>query len=113
MMGKLGFVFGEWILRALRDVRELHEGQAALTTRVSSVEESLRASHVNEFIRRIIFIEERIGFGGGGDCRVRLNQCTAGLQDLRDCMRTQEWYHDLSDRELFIGALADYCDCSE
>ena len=50
---------------ALRDVRELHEGHDALTTRVASVEESLGASHVNEFMRRIILKEERIGFGGG------------------------------------------------
>ena len=42
---------------------ELHDGQVALTMRVASVEESLRASHVNEFMRRIVFIEERIAWG--------------------------------------------------
>ena len=36
---------------ALHDVIELHEGQDALTTRLASVEESLRASHINELMR--------------------------------------------------------------
>ena len=56
-------------------------------------------------MRRVIFTEERIGFGGGviteniRECQMHLNQCTAGLEDLRDCMRTQDWYHDLSDQQ--------------
>ena len=92
-------------VEALRDIRELHDGQVALTTRVASVEESLRASHVSEFTRRIVFIEERIGFGGGvvteniRECQVRLKQFAAGLEDLRDRMRNQDWYHDLSDQQ--------------
>ena len=92
-------------VEALRDVRELREGHEALSTRVNSVEECVNVHHVREFTQRIILIEERIGVSGGvigetlRECQERLNQCTAGLMDLDNRMRTQDWYHDLSEQE--------------
>ena len=41
---------------ALHDMRELREGQEALATRVSSVEECITVHHVHEFMHRIITI---------------------------------------------------------
>ena len=61
--------------------------------------------HVREYMRRIILIESRIGNSGGvigetlRQCQVRLGQYAAGLTDLRERMRTQDWYHDLSEQE--------------
>ena len=75
-------------VEALQDMRELHEGHEALSTRVRSVEECINLHRVREFVRRIIVIEERIGVSGGvicetlRECKVRLDQCTAGLADL-------------------------------
>ena len=61
--------------------------------------------HVREYMRRIILIEQRIGVCGGvigetlREYKVRLDQCTAGLADLDNRARNQEWYHDVSERE--------------
>ena len=91
-------------VEALRDMRELREGHDALSTRVSSVEECVHLHHVQEFMHRVILIEERIGVSGGvigetlRECQVRLDQCTAGL-NLDNRMRTQDWYHCLSEHE--------------
>ena len=71
-------------VEALRDMRELREGQKALSTRVRSV----TMHHVREFTHRIITIEERIGVSGGvlgetlRECQMRLDQCTAGIANL-------------------------------
>ena len=88
-----------------RDLIGLHEGQQVLATRISQVEECISAHHVLEFMRRIMQTESRIGNIGGiiGDtlrhCLMRLDQCTADLEDLRDRVREQEWYHGLSEQE--------------
>ena len=56
-------------------------------------------------MRRIILIVQRIGVSGGvigetlSECKVRSDQCTAGLANLNNRMRNQEWYHDVSERE--------------
>ena len=33
------------------------------------------------------------------ECHIRLNQCTSDLARLENRMRTQDWYHDLSEQE--------------
>ena len=79
-------------ISVIRNVRELHEGQDALTTST-------------EFMHRITSIEERIGLGGGvitenvRECKVRLDRRTAGIERLHQRVRTQDWYHDLSEQE--------------
>ena len=84
-------------------LRELREGQEALSTRVSSVEESVH--HVREYMRRIILIEQRVGVNGGvidetlRECKIRLDQCTAGLAYLNNRMRVQEQHHEVSEHE--------------
>ena len=89
----------------LQDARRLREGQEAVSTRISDIEECVTVHHVHEYMRRIILIELRIGNSGGviGDtlrqCQVKLDQCTTSLNDLRERMRTQDWYHDLSEQE--------------
>ena len=75
-------------MEGLRDLRGLREGQQVLATRISEVEECISVHHVREFMRRIMQIESRIGSTGGviGDtlrhCLIRLDQCTASLDDL-------------------------------
>ena len=92
-------------VEALRDMRELREGHDALSTRLSSVEECVNLHHVQEFMHRSILIEARTGVSAGvigenfRECQVRLDQCTAGLMDLDNRMRTQDWYHDLFEHE--------------
>ena len=46
-------------VEALRDMRDLHEGHDALSTRVSSVEERVTLHHVQEFMHRTILIEQK------------------------------------------------------
>ena len=90
----------------LHDARGLREGQEALSTSISEIEECITVHHVCEYMRRIILIESRIGDNGGGvigetlrQCQVRLDQCAAGLTDLRERMRTQDCYHDVTEQE--------------
>ena len=81
----------------------LHEGQRALSTRISEVEECISVHHIREFVHRLMQLESRMGNTGGiiGDtlrhCLMKLNQCTADLEDLRARMREEDWYHDLSE----------------
>ena len=92
-------------IEGLGDVNGLCEGQQVLATRISEVGERISVQHVREFMRRILHIESRVGSTGGviGDtirhCLIRLRQHAADLDDLRERMRTQEWYHDLSEQE--------------
>ena len=92
-------------VEGLHDVRGLREGQEASSTRISEVEECITVHHVREYMCHIILIESRIGNSGGvigetlRQCQVRLDQYAAGLTDLRERMRTQDWYHDLSEQE--------------
>ena len=102
-----------WTIRAnpetlrtrLGDTEDLREGPEALCTRIREVEECITVHHVHEYMRRIILIESRIGGSDGlrseilRQCQVRFEQCAADLTDLRDRMRTQNWYHDLSEQE--------------
>ena len=91
-------------VEGLHDARGLREGQEALSTRISEIEECITVHHVREYMRRIILIE-RIGNSGGvigetlRQCQVRLDQYAASLTDLRERMRTQDWYHDLPEQE--------------
>ena len=81
---------------ALQDVRGLREGQEALSTRISDIEECITVHNVCEYVRHIILIESHIGNSGGviGEtlrhCQVRLDQYAARLTDLRERMRTQD-----------------------
>ena len=89
----------------LCDAQGLREGQHMLATRLNEVEECISVHNVREFTRRIMRIESRIGSTGGviGEtvrtCFMRLDSQAADLEDLRERMRTQEWYHDLSEQE--------------
>ena len=55
-------------------------------------------------MRRIMRLEAQIGGNNGGvigetvrNCLARLDGQAADLEDLRARLRTQEWYHDLSE----------------
>ena len=55
-----------------------------------------------------------MGFGGGVVTEnISLNQFAAGFEDLRDRMRTQDWYHDLAEQQSSdeIHEMADGCPC--
>ena len=89
----------------LRDMYGLREGQQMLATRMNEVEECISVHSVREFMGCIMLIESRIGGTGGvigeaiRNCFMTLDSQAADLEDLRDRMRTQEWYHDLSEQE--------------
>ena len=93
-------------LVALRGVRELRAKATKLYRLGSAVfKKRITVHRVQECMRRVILKEERIGVSGGviGEDSPRmpgqsLDQCTAGLADLDNRMRNQEWYHDVSER---------------
>ena len=89
----------------LRDAQGLREGQRALSTRLAEVEECISVQNVREFMHRIMRLEAQIGGNHGGvvgetirSCLTRLDGQAVELEDLRRRLRTQEWYHDLSEQ---------------
>ena len=62
----------------------LRQGQQVLATRMSEVEECISVQMYSDTIRH---------------CLMRLDQHATDLEDLRERMRTHEWYHDLSEQE--------------
>ena len=64
-----------------RELVGLREGQQALATRISEVEQCISVHHVREFMRRLIQLESRIGNIGGilwdtlRHCLMKLEQC--------------------------------------
>ena len=91
-------------IEAGTDVRGLREGQDNPQNRIRRFEESVNLHHVNESLNRIIRLEASVGHGHLSEslreCEVTANQCEAGLADLENRMRTQDWYHDLSDKRV-------------
>ena len=83
----------------------LREGQETLSARVRDIEECITVHHVREYMRHVILIESRMGATGGviGDTLrqrlVMLDQHAANISLLRERMRTQDWYRDLSEQE--------------
>ena len=79
-----------------RDMAGLSEGQRALATRLSEVEECISVHHVREFMRRLMQLESRMGNSGGiisdtlRHCLMKVDQCAADLNDLRVRMREQD-----------------------
>ena len=90
-------------VEALRDVSGLREGQDSLSNRIGRFQESVNLNHVSESLRWIIRLEESDGHGQVAlslrECHVRVNHCEASLHDLENRMRTQDWFHDLSEQE--------------
>ena len=92
-------------IQSPHEERGARERQAALASRISEVEECINVHYVREYVRRIMIIEERIGPTGGvigetlRQCMVRLDQNADDLKDLRERMRAQVWYHNLSEQE--------------
>ena len=89
----------------LRDAQGIREGQRVLSTRLAEVEECISVQNVREFMRRIMRLEAQIGGNHGGvmgetvrSCLARLDGQAVELEDFRARLRTQEWYHDLSEQ---------------
>ena len=90
-------------IEAGTDMRGLHKGQDKLSNRTRRFEESVNLHHVNESLNRVIRLEASVGRGHVGESlrqrQERVSQCEAGLTDLENRMRTQDWWHDLSEQE--------------
>ena len=94
----------------LREVEGLHDARDFVKDKRHYLPGSAKLKnaslhHFREYMHRIILIESRVGNSGGvigetlRQCQVRLDQYAAGLTDLRERMRTQDRYHDLSEQE--------------
>ena len=85
------------------DACGLREGQDTLSNRIRRFEESVSLRQVDDSLNRIARLETSVGHGRIGeslrDCRVRMSQLETGLACLENRMRTQDWYHDLSEQE--------------
>ena len=90
-------------IEADTDARGLRNGQDSLSTRIRRFEEIISVHQVNDSWNRIVRLEASVGHGQVGeslrDCRVRVNQLEAGRTNLENRVRTQDWYHDLSEQE--------------
>ena len=89
-----------YVMNELRSVQFVCE---QLRARVDGIEDGADMSDLRESQDNLSTrIRRKRGHVGGeslGACRVRLNRCPAGLARLEDRMRTQDWYHDLSEQE--------------
>ena len=90
----------------LRDAQGLREGQRALTARLTEVEACSSIQTLREFRRRIMRLEAQVGGNHGGvlgeairACHLRLDNPNAIMDDFHARIRTQDWYHDLSEQE--------------
>ena len=90
----------------LRDAQGLREGQRALTARLTEVEECNSIQTLHEFMRRIMRLEAQVGGNHGGvlgeairACHLRLDNHNVMMDDFHARIRTQDWYHDLSEQE--------------
>ena len=90
----------------LRDAQGLREGQRALTARLAEMEECTSVQTLREFVNRIPRLEALVcGIHGGiiGEairaCNVSLDNHKATMDDFYARIRTQAWYHDLSEQE--------------
>ena len=85
------------------DARESCEGQSNLSARIRRFEETINLHQAHDSLNRIARLETSVGQGRIGEslrnCRVRMNQLEAGLTELEQRIRTQDWYHDLSEQE--------------
>ena len=90
----------------LRDAQGLREGQRALTARLTEMEECASVQTLREFMTKILRLETLVCGEHGGiigeamrACNVRLDNHKATMDDFYARIRTQEWYHDLSEQE--------------
>ena len=85
-------------LPILRDAQGLREGQRALTARLTEVEECTSVQTLREFMRRAMRLEAQVG-GNHRACHLRLDNQNAMMDEFHARIRTQDWYHDLSEQE--------------
>ena len=90
----------------LRDAQGLREGQRALTARLTEMEECTSVQTLREFMTKILRLETLVCGDHGGiigeairACNMRLDNHKATMDDFYARIRTQEWYHDLSEQE--------------
>ena len=90
----------------LRDAQGPREGQRALTARLTEIEECTSVQTLREFMHRILRLEALVCGNHGGTigeairaCDMRLDNHKATIDDFYARIRTQEWYHDLSEQE--------------
>ena len=92
--------------RVGQNAQGLREGQRALTARLTEVEECTSVQTLCEFMHRIMRLEALVGGSHGGilgeairACNLRIDNHNAMMDDLHARIRTQDWYHDLSEQE--------------
>ena len=90
----------------LRNAQGLREGQRALTARLTEMEECTSIQTLREFMNRIMRLEALVCGDHGGvigeairACNRRLDNHKATMDDFHARIRTQGWYHDLSEQE--------------
>ena len=90
----------------LRDAQGIREDHQALVTRLTEVEECASVHTLREFMSEILRLESMVSGEHGGvvgeairACNRRLDNHRATMDDFYARIRTQEWYHDLSDQE--------------
>ena len=89
----------------VRDAQGLREGQRALTARLTEVEECTSVQTLREFMHRIMRLEGLVGGSHGGilgdairACSLRIDNHNSMLDDFYATIRTQDWFHDLSEQ---------------
>ena len=90
----------------LRDAQGIREDHRAIVARLTEVEECASINTLREFMTKIQRLESMVSGEHGGVigeairvCNRRIDHQQASLEDVRARIRTQDWYHELSDQE--------------
>ena len=85
------------------DVSEILETQDDLSHRISRVEESVFVGQDNESLCGINRLEVSVSRGRANkslrEYQAKVDECVASVERLTDRLRTQHWYHELSEQE--------------
>ena len=90
----------------LRDAQGIREDHRAITERLNEVEERATVHTLREFMSKICRLEAMFTGEDGGvifeairACNRRIDSQKNSLDDFYARIRTQDWYHDISDQE--------------
>ena len=90
----------------LRDVQGIREDHRAIAARLNEVEECATVHTLREFTSKICRLEAMFAGEDGGvifeairACHRRIDSQKITMDDFYARIRTQDWYHDISDQE--------------
>ena len=88
----------------LRDAQGIREDHRTLVARLTEVEECASVHTLREFMTKIVRLESLVSGDNGGAigeaiqaCNQRLDHQKAIVDDFRNRIHSQDWYHDISD----------------